>query len=281
MFNGIANLVLRMLHLPIDRKDELTSADIYAVFEAGASAGVLPHQEHELIENVFELDSWTVSAAMTAREYLIYFDKSDTEDILKEKIEHYPHQRFLVCDGAIDQVIGYVNAKDLLNQLLTNQAIQLDVNIKPVLMIPDTLTLSEALESFKANGADFAVIVNEYALVVGIITLKDVMITLMGNLVNNEEEQIVQRDEGSWLVEGITPIPDVMRVLNIDEFPEQTNNYETIAGFMMYKLRKVPKRTDFVKFAGYKFEVVDIDNYKVDQLLVTQIKSPDDTSIKP
>jgi CBS domain containing-hemolysin-like protein len=104
------------------------------------------------------------------------------------------------------------------------------------------------------------------------ITLKDVMSIVMGELVNSEEEQIVKRDDDSWLVEGLTPLDDVMRVLAIDQFPDD-ENYETIAGFMMYMLRKIPKRTDFVLHQGYKFEVVDIDNYKIDQLLVTKVKS--------
>ncbi|MDE9590531.1 transporter associated domain-containing protein, partial [Xenorhabdus bovienii] len=109
------------------------------------------------------------------------------------------------------------------------------------------------------------------ALVMGVITLNDVMTTLMGDLIGQgQEEQIVVRDENSWLVEGGTPIEDVLRVLEIDDFPD-SSNYETIAGFMMFRLRKIPKRTDFVKFSGYKFEVVDIDNYKIDQLLVTKI----------
>ena len=144
------------------------------------------------------------------------------------------------------------------------------MQIRNTLIVPDTLTLSEALESFKTAGEDFAVIMNEYALVVGIITLNDVMTTLMGDRSAGLEEQIVARDENSWLIDGATPIDDVMRVLDIDEFP-QSGNYETIGGFMMFMLRKIPKRTDSVKFSGYKFEVVDIDNYRIDQLLVTRI----------
>ena len=145
------------------------------------------------------------------------------------------------------------------------------VHIRKALIIPDTLTLSDMLESFKTSGEDFAIILNEYAMVMGVITLNDVMTTLMGDLIGpGQEEQIVSRDEHSWLVEGGTPIDDVMRALDIDDFPD-SSNYETIAGFMMFRLRKIPKRTDYVKFAGYKFEVVDIDNYKIDQLLVTKI----------
>ncbi|WP_261642437.1 hemolysin family protein [Erwinia mallotivora] len=272
-FNGGANIIFRLFKIPLVRKDDITSDDIYAVVEAGALAGVLRKQEHELIENVFELESRTVPSSMTSRENVVWFDMHEDEASLKEKIANHPHSKFLVCNEDIDHIIGYVDSKELLLRVLGNQSMALSsgVQIRSALIVPDTLTLSEALESFKTAGEDFAVIMNEYALVVGIITLNDVMTTLMGDLVGQGmEEQIVARDENSWLVEGGTPIDDVMRVLHIDEFP-QSGNYETIGGFMMYMLRKIPKRTDFVKFHGYKFEVVDIDSYRIDQLLVTRI----------
>ncbi|WP_312239492.1 hemolysin family protein [Pantoea sp.] len=273
LFNGMANNFFRIFKIPMVRKDDITSDDIYAVVEAGALAGVLRKQEHELIENVFELESRTVPSSMTSRENIIWFDLHEDELSLKTKIAEHPHSKFLVCDGDIDHIVGYVDSKELLLRVLGNQSMALSsgVQIRSALIVPDTLTLSEALESFKTAGDDFAVIMNEYALVVGIITLNDVMTTLMGDLVGQGlEEQIVARDENSWLVEGGTPIDDVMRVLDIDDFP-QSGNYETIGGFMMYMLRKIPKRTDFVKFSGYKFEVVDIDSYRIDQLLVTRI----------
>mgnify|MGYP004702519049 FL=1 len=273
LFNGLANVFFRIFKLPMVRKDDITSDDIYAVVEAGALAGVLRKQEHELIENVFELESRTVPSSMTSRENVVWFDLHEDENTLKTKIAQHPHSKFIVCDGDIDHIVGYVDSKELLLRVLGNQSLTLSsgVQIRSALIVPDTLTLSEALESFKTAGEDFAVIMNEYALVVGIITLNDVMTTLMGDLVGQgQEEQIVARDENSWLVEGGTPIDDVMRVLDIDDFP-QSGNYETIGGFMMYMLRKIPKRTDFVKFSGYKFEVVDIDSYRIDQLLVTRI----------
>ncbi|VEB75968.1 magnesium/cobalt efflux protein CorC [Providencia rustigianii] len=210
---------------------------------------------------------------MTARESIIYFDRDESEESIKHKISTQPHSKFLVCSGDIDHIIGYVDSKELLNRVLNGQSLSLreGVHIQNTLMVPDTLSLSDTLEAFKNNGVDFAVVLNEYALVMGIITINDVMITLMGDLIGpGQEEQIVARDENSWLVDGGTPIEDVQRTLDIDEFPD-FSNYETIAGFMMYRLRKMPKRTDYVKYAGYKFEVVDIDNYKIDQLLVTRI----------
>jgi CBS domain containing-hemolysin-like protein len=155
------------------------------------------------------------------------------------------------------------------------QSILLQLNestIRTVLIIPDTLTLSEVLDRFRSTKEKFAVVINEYALVVGVITLSDIMITVMGDWVTPMEEdlQIIKRDNHSWLIDGSTPIEDVKHVLEIEEFPEN-ENYETIAGFIMYRLRKIPRPADAVEYAGFKFEVVDIDHYKIDQLLVTQI----------
>lgn len=271
LFNSLANLFFRLFNAPTMRKDDITPDDIIAMMDAGAQAGVLQEHEHQLLENVFEMESRTVTSAMTARESLVFFSVNESVDGIKSKIAEHPHAKFLVCEEVLDRIVGYVDTRDILMQVLHNQDISLKKEgmVRAPLIIPDTLSLYEVLEHFKAAGVDFAVIMNEYALIVGIITLKDVMSIVMGELVNSEEEQIVKRDNDSWLVEGLTPLADVMRVLDISDFPEQ-ENYETIAGFMMYMLRKIPKRTDFVLHAGYKFEVVDIDSYKIDQLLVTR-----------
>lgn len=272
LFNGLANVIFSLFKVPTMRKDDITPDDIIAMMEAGAQAGVLQQHEHQLLENVFDMESRTVTSAMTARESLVFFMKSESLADIKDKISQHPHAKFLVCDQVLDHVVGYVDARDILLQVLHEQPISLNKEgiVRTALIIPDTLSLYEVLEHFKSAGVDFAVIMNEYALVVGIITLKDVMSIVMGELVNSEEDQIVARDSNSWLVEGLTPLEDVMRVLSIDHFPNQ-ENYETIAGFMMYTLRKIPKRTDFVIHQGYKFEVVDIDSYKIDQLLVTKV----------
>ena len=142
------------------------------------------------------------------------------------------------------------------------------------LSIPDSLNLWEVLERMKAVDEDLAVVVNEYALVVGIITITDVTSVLMGNLLSlpAAEQQIVKRDEHSWLMDGLTPLAEVMNALNIEDYPNPLG-YETLAGFLMYMLRKIPKKTDFVIFSDYKFEVVDIEGNKINQLLVTRFKA--------
>ncbi|MCS3459279.1 hemolysin family protein [Aeromonas sp. BIGb0445] len=274
-FNGLANLLFRLLRVSMVRNDEITSDDIYAVMDAGAAAGVLQREEHQLIENVFELQSLGVTSAMTARESLIYFTLQESEESIKAKIAEHPHNKFLVCDHNLDSIKGFVDAKELLIRVISGQSIDLIGGnlVQNVIIIPDTLNLYEAMEYFKNHRGDFAVVMNEYALVVGIVTMNDLMSTVMGEWATHVvEEQIIQRDDNSWLVDGVTPITDVMRWFDIEAFPEM-QNYETIAGFIMFMLRKIPKRTDSVKYAGYKFEVVDIDSYKIDQLLVTRIEA--------
>lgn len=274
IINTIANAIFHLFKINTKRDDDITFDDISAVMDAGAEAGVLQKQEQHFIENVFELEERTVPSSMTTRENLVYFTLGESEHSIRQKLAEFPYSKFLVCNDNIDQVIGYIDAKDILVRILNNQSFnQLNEStIRTVLTIPDTLTLSELLDRFRTSQEKFAVVVNEYALVVGVITLSDIMLTVMGDwgTLLEENKQIIQRDEHSWLIEGSTPIEDIMHALAIDEFPEW-ENYETIAGFLMFKLRKIPRPADSVEYAGYKFEVVDIDHFKIDQLLVTKL----------
>lgn len=211
---------------------------------------------------------------MTTRENVVFFTLKESEESIRQKLAEYPYSKFLVCNNNIDDVIGYVDAKDILVRILNNQSLlQLNENtIRNVLTIPDTLTLSELLDRFRSTKEKFAVVINEYALVVGVITLSDIMITVMGDWVTpiEADQQIIKRDNNSWLIDGSTPIEDLKHALALDEMPDE-ENYETLAGFMMYKLRKIPRPADTVIFDGYKFEVVDVDHFKIDQLLVTRL----------
>lgn len=282
LLNMISNLIFRIFKINTIRDDNITFDDISAVVDAGAQAGVLLKQEHHFIENVFELEERNVPSSMTTRENVVYFTLGESENSIRQKIANYPYSKFLVCKDSIDEVIGYVDTKDILVKLLSNQSQILlnETTIRNVLIIPDTLTLSELLDRFRSSKEKFAVVMNEYALIVGVITLSDIMMTVMGDWVApiEDEQQIIQRDEFSWLIEGTTPIENVKHALSIEDFPDW-DNYETLAGFMMYKLRKIPRPADFVEYQGYKFEVVDIDHHKIDQLLVTRYITATDDQI--
>ena len=282
IINGLANLIFRIFKINMVREENITFDDVSAVVDAGAQAGVLLKQEHHFIENVFELEERNVPSSMTTRENVVYFTLGESEQSIRQKIASYPYSKFLVCKDSIDEVIGYVDTKDILVKLLSNQSQILlnETTIRNVLIIPDTLTLSELLDRFRSSKEKFAVVMNEYALIVGVITLSDIMMTVMGDWVApiEDEQQIIQRDEFSWLIEGTTPIENVKHALGIEDFPDW-DNYETLAGFMMYKLRKIPRPADFVEYQGYKFEVVDIDHHKIDQLLVTRYIKDEENQI--
>ena len=278
-FSSITEGLIRLLGLPAKRDETISHRDILALTEAGYQAGVVADEEQQVIANVFELDTRTVETVMTERERIVFFSRDDDDTLIRNRIADTPHSTYLVCDGDVDQVVGYVDATDLFQRVLRDEALSLRMDlrdgggvlVKKVLIVPDRLTLSEMLMQFREAHEDFAVVVNEYSRVVGVITLNDVMNTVMGSLVSPHfEEQIVRREDGSFLADGITPIPDVERSLGIESWPH-AGTYDTLAGFLMVMLRRIPRRTDVVEWEGWRFEVVDVDSYRVDQVMITAV----------
>jgi len=274
LFNGLTNILLRLFHIPTERSELVTTEDIIAMMDAGAEDGSIQKQEYQLIGNVFDLENSTIGSVMTPRDLIIYFDLDDSSEQISQKIIDQPHNDFLVCDGGLDNIQGSIESKEILRLVLKGELAQLHPTKvhKDLFYLPETLTLSEALNAFKVAPQPFAVIVNEYAIVVGLVTVKDLLSSFMGELITHQDEEpIVKRDDSSWLIEGLTPINEVMRSLDLDDFPER-NQYETIAGFMIYVLKRLPKRTDSFIHDGYKFEVLDLEGVRVEQVLVTKIK---------
>ncbi|MER2492039.1 hemolysin family protein [Catenovulum sediminis] len=273
IFNSLTNLILRVFKLPTEREEIVTTEDIVATMEAGAEHGSLQQQEYQLIENVFELESRTLSSVMTPRDQIVYFDlAASSEEITKQIVEN-PHNHFLVCDNTLDKLVGIVDCKDIFRAMLKGDGAKILTSMvdKDVFYLPETLTLSDALNAFKVASQPCAIVVNEYGFIVGLVTVKDLLSSFMGQLITPlDESLIIKRDSHSWLIDGLTPVNDVARELNILAFPDK-NQYETIAGFILYKLKKLPKKTDYVCFSGYKFEVIDVQNVRIEQLLVTLI----------
>lgn len=273
LLEKLSNGLMKLMGLQTDRKEKITSEDIMATVNAGANEGVILPEEQAVIENVFNLENNSVTAAMTARESIVYFELDANLQEVQKVLAESPHNNFLVCDKTVDQVVGYVECGTLLRHILEGKKFSLKDPglLRSVQMVPDTLSLSELLELFQKTRTDFAVVLNEYALVVGVITLNDVMSSVMGDFVlTPEESQIVKRDDTSWLVDGATPIVDMMRELEWDDMPE-SQSYETMAGFMMYMLRRIPKRTDKIDWNGYRFEVVNVEANRIDQILVSRL----------
>jgi CBS domain containing-hemolysin-like protein len=272
-FNGLTNFVLRLFKVPAEREDIVTTEDIVAMMDAGAEYGSLQQQEYELIGNVFELEARFLSSVMTPRDQIVYFDLNESSHDIATKIIENPHNHFLVVSGNLDKLRGSVESKDILRQVLKGEPANIKQELieTDVFYLPETLSLSEALNAFKSAAKPFAVVVNEYALLVGIVTVKDLMKGFMGDLITHQgDELIIARDEHSWLVDGLTPISDLAKVLDIEEFPDQMH-FETVAGFLIYTMKRIPKRAEHFTFNGFKFEVVDVEGIRVEQLLVSRI----------
>lgn len=276
LFTQGTDFILRIFNLPTRNVEHITPEDIAAMVGAGAEAGTLHSHEIRLIENVFELESKSITSVMTVRDEIAYFTVTEPVDLIKRKLIDQPYSQYLVCREDIDSVIGFIQSKDILQRIISEGSMDVIRTLgkyydKNLLTLPDTLNLSEALTRFKEMHESFAAVVNEYGLVVGVVTLDDIVGALMGDIIySSEDEQIVQRDEHSWLIDGLTPIDDVKKALDIGDLPGQ-DHAETIAGLVIYTLKRIPKKSEFIETAGYRFEVVDIDSHKIDQLLVSRL----------
>jgi CBS domain containing-hemolysin-like protein len=274
--NFISELFFKALNINTNVKEVITTEDIQAIVEAGQAGGALVREEQVLIENVFSLDNTTVRNVMTHKQDIFYIDINDTQDDIKQKIIEKPKSRFIVCDTELDNVLGYIDSTKFFKNFLEGKPMTFnrerlkESGLKQVLLIPGSITLLELLEKFKEAKDDIALVLNEYGNVTGLVTMKDIIGTVMGHVaIEDEDEQlIIKRDDSSWLIDGKTPINDVKYLLNWDDLPDESA-YETISGFLMFIMKKVPKKAESIEFRDVKFEIVDTDKYRIDEVMVT------------
>lgn len=275
LLSATADLILRGLKVSTHRDENISFEEVSAIITQGAKSGLLEMNEHRLIENVFSLTDRTVLSAMTPKSEIIFIDINDGQQHINDKILSHPHSRFLVADSELDNLLGYIDSITLLKNIIARQDATLsreklkEQGLKSVLTIPDSLTLLDVLDKFRETRQDIAAIVNEFGMVVGLITLNDVLGTLMGSVSNamNENELIVKRADNSWLIDGRAPVEDLKKLFSWDELPNQ--NYETVSGFLMYLMKCIPKKAQSIEFRGIRFEVVDVDGYRIDEVMAT------------
>lgn len=254
----------------------VSEEEIRVLMEQGAEAGVFEQHEHRLVSRVFRMDDLRVTAVMTPRTDIIYLDLDAAETALLQRLTDAPHSRFPVTHGDLDTVDGIVEVKALLSDLVGGKKIDFAAHLLKPLYIPETLTVTDVLAAFKKHHQTMALIVNEYGDLQGLVTLHDVMEALVGDMGPDDEEgdvEIVQREDGSWLIDGSVSIDRFKEALTVDEaLPEEdTGSYNTLGGFVMFKLERVPKSADCFDWHGLRFEVVDMDRNRVDKLLVTRL----------
>jgi putative hemolysin len=269
------NTLLRLFGIGKHKEATVTEDEIEAILDEGSVAGLIEDQERELVKNVFRLDDRKLGSLMVPRSEIVFVDINDPEAESFNQIAQSVRSRIPVCDGGLDSIIGVLTAKTALSTVARGEKLSLQENLDPPLYVPETLTGMDLLEQFKQSKTHIAFVVDEYGGLEGLVTIQDIFDTLIGEIVTEGEEATdpVQRDDGSWLFEGDTSIPEIKDCLTIDELPEQDKGrYHTVSGLILLLLGKMPVAGDSVVLADWKLEVVDMDGRRIDKILATRIQ---------
>ena len=257
-----------------DPDRSVTEAEIAASLEEGLDAGVIEAQEHQMVRNVFRLDDRQVGSMMMPRAEIVWLDVSASPDDVLRLIGDDEHSRYPVCRGGLDDVLGVISAQSLLQQAMRGDSLSLTEKRQPPVFVPETLSGMELLDHFRASSAQMVFVVDEYGEVQGVITVRDVLEAITGEFTTptDGDSWAVQRADGSWLFDGLIPVPELKDRLELKDLPEEDRGrYNTLAGMIMLLLGRLPNTADSVEWEGWRFEVVDLDGKRVDKVLASAI----------
>jgi putative hemolysin len=227
---------------------------------------------------VLRLDDQRVGAIMTPRMDIYAIDLEEGENEIRGKIAESPHSRVIVCRGGLEHILGVLKIGDLLKPVLRGDAFSVEPYLTPPLFVPETISTTQLLESFRKERVQFGLIVDEYGDLQGLVSLTDVLTSIVGDLPEPDDTgdtDVVRREDGSWLVDGSVGIERLKQVLEIDDLSdEDERGFHTVGGFAMHRLGRIPTVADHFEASGFRFEVVDMDRNRVDKLLVAKLPDP-------
>lgn len=269
--------LLNLLGIKASDEPNITEEEIKVLIRQGADSGVFEPAEHEMVERVFRLGDRPIKAIMTPRTEIDWLDiESSLEENLQEVIASN-HSRFPVGRGSLDECIGVIRGSLLLTAQLSGQALNLEEIIQPPLYVSESARALNVIEQFKKTGVHIAMVTDEYGGVEGLVTLNDLMEAIVGDLPSLEDQEeplIIQREDGSWLLDGSLDIHDLKDLLEKDSLPDETTgSFHTLGGFVMHFLGYIPQSGEYFQWSGLRFEVVDMDGTRVDKVLVMRLIS--------
>lgn len=266
--------VLRLLGVPPTRNQPVTEEEIRMMLEEGTEAGVFEVDEQEMVESVFRLDDRRVRSLMTPHTELTWLDISDPPDQIREKLAASPHSAFPVCRDGLDNVLGTVHAKALLNRMLAGEPFDLEADLRPARFVPENATAADALDLFRSAEEPLALVIDEHGGIQGVVTEHDMLEAIVGALPSAQDDgepQIVEREDGSWLVDGLLHLGALKELLGVRHLPDESRGgYQTLGGLVMDRLDTIPQVGQGFTWGAYTFEVVDMDGLRVDKVLITR-----------
>lgn len=277
LLSASSNLVLRLAPSRPGEPPPVTEEEITLMLREATAAGHFQAAETAMVQMVFRLGDRKVSALMTPRTQVEWLDLTDPDEENRRKIRDSDYSRFPVVQAGPQQVLGVVQVKDLLTMALAGKPIDIKGAVKPPIYLPNTVTALRALEIFKKSGTPMALVVDEYGDFEGVVTLHDILQSLVGDIAEPGEassQAVVKRDDGSWLVDGMVTVDEVKDLTGLKQLPgDEGGEFHTLGGFMMARINRVPSVGDRVLCEGFRFEVVDMDGRRVDRVLIIPPKS--------
>jgi len=268
LLNSASNLFFVIFPIKASRESNVTEEEIKAIINEGTEQGTIQEAEQEIIERVFHLGDRNITSLMTHRSDIVWFDLNENEEMIKEKIIREPHSVYPVCDAQIDNVKGMVSIKDL--YIADDKTLFRDIMTAP-LYVPENNTAYQVLEKFKQSKKHSCCIVDEYGSLLGIITLNDILEAIIGDIPQPDltDYEIKRREDGSYLVDGQIPFYDFLSHFHRTEWMnEGEHEFDTLAGFILHELERIPKTGDKMNWKAFRFEIMDMDNQRIDKVLV-------------
>jgi putative hemolysin len=278
IFSPISNLLSRTtdsivgwIGIDITNQSEVSLEELRLMIDAGASSGILEPLEEMMLEQVLRFNNVGIKIISTSRSEIGWLDSNASQEEIKEFLIHTTFEKIPVADGDLDNILGLVYVQKLLSKYLQTGKFNLCESLNPAVMVPENMTLLQTLKQMRKSYSNLVFVLNEYGGVDGLVSTKDILEAIAGDLPEPDEKydpQIVQRSDGSWLLDGMLLIEVFSELIKVDLEKIKDNHIKTLAGFVITKLKKIPQTGDRFHAYGYDIEVVDMDNNRVDKVLV-------------
>ncbi|MBE9050292.1 HlyC/CorC family transporter [Nostocales cyanobacterium LEGE 11386] len=272
LLSATTDMILLGLGITPSIEPQVTEEEIKILIEQGTEAGTFEEAEQDMVERVFRLGDRPVSYLMTPRPDIVWLDLEDSPEENRQKMVESAYSRYPVCQGGLDNVLGVIPVTDLLARSFRNEPLDLTMGLRQPVFVPESTRGLKVLELFKQTITHMALVVDEYGVIQGLVTLNDIMSEIVGDVPEGpgeDEPQAVQREDGSWLLDGMLPVEEFLELFDMEEWEvEERGSYQTLGGFVINHLGRIPTAADYFEWHGMRIEVMDMDGNRVDKVLV-------------